>query len=534
MTILSGKPVPVRHKPRGLVAISFVGCLLALACRQDIGLLLRDNRPKGNGVVSPVVMHVLPDDEADGVGTNTKISFVFSADMAPDSVTASTSGSTCGGSVQVSADNFATCVPMNGQPSNADSGRIFTLTPAAPLSANTLYKTRVTTAVRSADNQHLSSTYSTTTGFRTGPATDTRAPIGPQAAGFIAPFNGAASVGTNTMVLVYFLEPPSPSTMLVNTSNNQCTGSIRVSGDSFVTCVPFKGRPSLSYSGKIYSLMLSRQLEPSTTYRIGVQNSVTDLAGNAFGGYTSQFSTGTGISPTPNSVAGTTPAENTTNISINSNYQITFNRPIDPDTLRLNFSTNTCSGAVQLSMDGFNTCVPFSSRVLLSESFTDLYLFPLGSLTASFTYRFRVTAELKDSFGESVTAFTQTNGFTTVNPSSPTVEHLIAFDGSSLGSLLAPFGVSFSKVMNPATIIVNTINTSCVGGYAFQVSSDNFTTCLRMVMVTANSSNSRFFVYPALPLNPTTLYRSRLTSVAQDAIGNLNTLFTGSGITTEP
>ena len=111
---------------------------------------------------------------------------------------------------------------------------------------------------------------------------------------------------------------------------------------------------------------------------------------------------------------------------------------------------------------------------------------------------------------------------------------MFGFDGSTLGSLFAPFGVTFSKIMNPATITVNTVSTSCTGGYSFQVSADNFTTCLRMAAVTANATNSRFLAYPALPLSPNTIYKTRLTIAAQDAGGVANTLFTGSGITTEP
>lgn len=524
--------------PKRVFCVCFVLGLCVLvclvACRQDIGLLLRDKQISGNSGEMPRLLQVMPADDADGIGTNTKISLVFSTGMAPDSVQVSTGGSACSGTIQVSADNFTTCVAMSGQPSNTDAGTNFALTPAAPLTANTLYKTRVTTGLRSADNNYLASAYTTGSGFRTGPGADTRAPIGPQAAGFIVPYDAAAAVGINTRVLLYFLEPPLPATVSANTADSQCSGSVRLSKDNFASCVRFRARPVISTSGKNYTLIPAAQLEPGTAYKISVQNTVTDLAGNAFAAFTSTFTTATGVSPTPNSVAGVSPAENVTNISVNAYYQITFNRAIDPATLELNFLTTQCSGVIQVSMDGFNTCVPLSSRVLLSESFTDVYLYPQGSLATSTVYRIRVTSQLQDAFGESVSAFTQTNGFTTGNPAAPVVEHLIAFDGSSLGSLLAPFGVAFSKIMNPATITVNTANTNCLGGFSFQVSSDNFTTCLRMALVTANSSNARFFAYPALPLTANTVYKTRLTIGAQDALGNANTLFTGTGITTEP
>jgi hypothetical protein len=147
-----------------------------------------------------------------------------------------------------------------------------------------------------------------------------------------------------------------------------------------------------------------------------------------------------------------------------------------------------------------------------------------------------VTTDLKDALGDSVSAFTQTTGFTTqaAVTGAPVVEHIYPFDGSTLMNVLAPFGAIFSKAMNPATLTINTTNTSCVGGYSFQVSADNFTTCLRLAFITQNTTNGRFFVYPALPLTANTVYRTRLTIGAQDTGGLANTLSTSSGVTTEP
>lgn len=536
MIILPEKLVSARHTSRSLVAISLAGCLLTMACRQDIGLLLRDRAlPTITGEV-PSVRYTVPDDTVDAIGTNARISIGFSEKMSGATVTTNVGSGTCSGALQVSADNFSSCVPMAANPASSGTGEIYTLTPQAALSANTLYKVRVTAASASESGQRMASDYVMATGFRTGPGADSKSPIGPQAAGFIVPYNGDTNIFLKTKILLYFLEPVAPGSLIINTSDSQCTGSIRLSRDSFTTCTKFRDQGTLSLNGRVLSLTPAQELSASTAYQVDVRNTITDLAGNAFTAYTSGFTTGTASTSTPNSLAGSTPAEGATNISISAYYLITMNRPIDPASLVLNFQDNRCTGAIQISADNFSNCVRLDTRVLLSESFNDIYLMPAGSLGNSLTYKLRVTSDLKDALGDSVSPFVQTSGFTTITAVSgnPVVEHLYLFDSSTQMNIMAPFGVTFSKIMNPATLTINTTNTSCVGGYSFQVSSDNFTTCIRLAAITMNSTNSRFFVYPATPLLANTVYKSRLTAGAQDSGGLLNTLFTGSGVTTEP
>ena len=80
--------------------------------------------------------------------------------------------------------------------------------------------------------------------------------------------------------------------------------------------------------------------------------------------------------------------------------------------------------------------------------------------------------------------------------------------------------VTFSEAMDTTSVTTNTLDTSCSG--TFQVSSDNFKTCLQMSSSpTASNSNKTFSV--TLPSSSTfnfnTTFKIRLTTRIKDATG---------------
>jgi hypothetical protein len=77
-----------------------------------------------------------------GVPADADILVTFSEAMDDLSVTTNTADDSCSGVLQLSADEFATCVQMAGPPSSGDS-LTYTVTPAAPLSSATTYRLRV-------------------------------------------------------------------------------------------------------------------------------------------------------------------------------------------------------------------------------------------------------------------------------------------------------------------------------------------------------------------------------------------------------
>jgi len=113
----------------------------------------------------PTVVSTSPAGGSTGVSKNTTIQVTFSEAMQVASITTSTSGTTCAGAIQVSLDNFSTCVPMSGAPTPSVGNTVFTLNPASALSSLGAYKVRVTTAAKDAAGNALTAAYTAAQAF---------------------------------------------------------------------------------------------------------------------------------------------------------------------------------------------------------------------------------------------------------------------------------------------------------------------------------------------------------------------------------
>jgi hypothetical protein len=118
---------------------------------------------------APVVVGVTPADGATSVKLPTTITVSFNTAMAPASLTAQTTSGTCSGTVQVSLDDFATCVAMStSQGAMSAAQDATTFTPQPGLLVNTVYRVRVTNGAKSATGVPISAAFTQPTGFATG------------------------------------------------------------------------------------------------------------------------------------------------------------------------------------------------------------------------------------------------------------------------------------------------------------------------------------------------------------------------------
>lgn len=124
----------------------------------------------------PALLAMRPTAGATGVRPTTAVAFRFSEAMAAATLTAQTSDGACSGSLQLSADDFATCVGFTTAAPAASAGdTTFTLTPAAPLAILGQYRLRATTAAQSAAAVALATDVAQATPFRVrtdGPCAD--------------------------------------------------------------------------------------------------------------------------------------------------------------------------------------------------------------------------------------------------------------------------------------------------------------------------------------------------------------------------
>lgn len=87
--------------------------------------------------------------------------------MDTTSVTTNTSNTSCSGSIQLSSDNFSSCIQMSSSPASSNSNKTFTLDPSDNLTYTTTYLTRVTTGVKDSAGNTFSSQYETSSGLTT-------------------------------------------------------------------------------------------------------------------------------------------------------------------------------------------------------------------------------------------------------------------------------------------------------------------------------------------------------------------------------
>jgi N-acetylneuraminic acid mutarotase len=116
---------------------------------------------------TPTVASTSPADNSSSIQISSTISVTFSEVIDTSTITINTTNTTCSGTIQVSSDNFSTCVQISSSPTASNSDKIFTVTPSSSLSYSTTYKIRVTTGVKDIAGNNIITQSTTSTGFNT-------------------------------------------------------------------------------------------------------------------------------------------------------------------------------------------------------------------------------------------------------------------------------------------------------------------------------------------------------------------------------
>ena len=112
-------------------------------------------------------------------------------------------------------------------------------------------------------------------------------------------------------------------------------------------------------------------------------------------------------------VSAVAPPDGTTGVDITSALQVTFSLPMNPATLTAQATPGACTGSLQVSTDGFASCIGLNAPVM-SGGDTVVTSAPVGSLSFGTTYRARITIAAQSAGGQPIAAeVVQANGFTT-------------------------------------------------------------------------------------------------------------------------
>ena len=97
----------------------------------------------------------------------------------------------------------------------------------------------------------------------------------------------------------------------------------------------------------------------------------------------------------------------------------------------------------------------------------------------------------------------------------PSVSSVSPTDNSTYTSTATTVAVTFSENMETGSVTTNTNDTTCSG--SFQLSSDNFTSCIKMSAAPVASDNdTTFTITPASSLSATTTFKFKITSSVSD------------------
>ncbi|HWB78030.1 MAG TPA: Ig-like domain-containing protein [Nannocystaceae bacterium] len=111
----------------------------------------------------PTVVDVAPADGSEGIEPDATFTVTFSAAMDPTTVVGD--DGSCSGAVQLSRDDFASCVALAADAIASEGDTVFELVPADVLDSAARYRVRVTTDAAAADSTPLAAEYESE-GFR--------------------------------------------------------------------------------------------------------------------------------------------------------------------------------------------------------------------------------------------------------------------------------------------------------------------------------------------------------------------------------
>ena len=131
-----------------------------------IANILGRGQNANSGSTLPSVTSTSPADSATGVIANTSVQITFNMAMDKTSITTNTDDTTCSGTVQISFDNFSTCVKMRSSITTTDN-KTFTLSANPTMGTFATHKIRVTTGAMNETKTKLEKDFSHSTGFTT-------------------------------------------------------------------------------------------------------------------------------------------------------------------------------------------------------------------------------------------------------------------------------------------------------------------------------------------------------------------------------
>ena len=222
---------------------------------------------------APTISSVSPMDGSTDVAIASAITAAFSETIDTSTMTTNTTDASCSGSMQLSLDDFSTCIKISADPSADNENKSFTVASASSLLSNKTYKARITTDVKDPAGNSLAQTYSwsfTTVNDITAPTLSS-----------VSPTDTSTDVAISVSITATFSEAMTKATITANTVDTSCSGSLQLSADDFNTCVIMSADPSSDSEELTFTITPTSSLSYSTAYKATITTDAKDLAGNS-------------------------------------------------------------------------------------------------------------------------------------------------------------------------------------------------------------------------------------------------------------
>jgi endonuclease/exonuclease/phosphatase family metal-dependent hydrolase len=399
--------------------------------------------------LAPNVSEVTPTDNATDISANIELSIKFSEQMDTATITVNSTSTNCSGSIQLSPDNFSSCVQMT-EPTTKDS-ITYKINPAANLEYAASYKWKITTGAQDlagnaliSDNNYSFSTVSQPYIIS------------------VSPTDLSSDILVTTSISVTFDREMDPSSITANTSTVTCSGTIQLSVDNFESCFKMLAQPSPSGGNITFAVQSSRALNYLTYYEIKVTTDAQGIHQNpiiseSITGFTTTYDN---FYPY---ITYISPQDGAFNIADVPTIALTFDQVMEPTTISANFTNTTCAGyTIQVSQDGFSSCVQMASAPVTTDS-KKFKVVPSSPLIIAVptTYTVKITDAAGDPDGNFLenpeTLFT----FITTDNMSDATDILISELGEDFGGL-GP--CDFIELYNPTDYPANLSGTSVQRG----------------------------------------------------------------------
>ncbi len=252
----------------------------------------------------PAINSTIPANGATGVLTNQVLSVTFNEPMNCSSLASPATTFTLARPGAPAVAGNVTC-----------TGAVATFTPAALLTANTLYTATISSGATSLAGTPLGASYVWT--FRTVPAATPPTVIS------TVPANGATGVPINQALSATFSLAMNPATI------DPATFTVRGPGGVVIT-----GAVTYVVSGSVATFTPAANLAASTMYTATITTGAQDLAGTALGSnYVWAFTTAAAADTTKPTVIATIPLDGAIGVPFNQVVSATFSKPMNPATI---------------------------------------------------------------------------------------------------------------------------------------------------------------------------------------------------------